>query len=226
MGRCTGGDPSVRRHARFVARRCPALLRRDAFGAVVAELARRHPLLQVHAWYGDKFVDLVAEGFDAAIRVGYLLDSSLVARKIAPVRGNVVASPGYVEMHGAPKTPDDLLNHEILMQGTEPWRFDFEGKRLVVHPRGRFKSDNGVALVAAAVAGLGLAVLPDFLIDEHLQSGALIAVLTDYQVPEAGIYVVRPPGGRPSRKVRVLTEILQEFFGNEGQNGVAENATL
>jgi DNA-binding transcriptional LysR family regulator len=180
---------------------------------VLAELARRNPQLQVHAVYSDRFADLVGEGFDAAIRVGTLPDSSLVARRIGPVYGKVVASPAYLETHGAPKTPSDLLAHEALMQGTEVWRLLDSGKVVVVHPRGRFKADNGQALAAAAVAGLGLAILPDFLIDEHIASGALVAVLTNYPVPEAGIFVVRPPGIHPPRKVKLLTELLVERFG-------------
>ena len=179
---------------------------------VLAELARRNPQLQVHAVYSDRFADLVGEGFDAAIRVGTLPDSNLVARRIGPIYGKIVASPAYLKTHGEPKTPTDLLAHEALMQGTEVWRLLDSGKIVVIHPRGRFKADNGQALAAAAVAGLGLAILPDFLIDEHIASGALVAVLTNYPVPEAGVFVVRPPGNHPSRKVKLLTELLLERF--------------
>jgi DNA-binding transcriptional LysR family regulator len=180
---------------------------------VLAELAGRHPLLQVHAAYTDRFVDLVGEGFDAAVRVGYLSDSNLVVRRIAPIRGKFVASPAYVEAHGAPKTPEDFEHHEALMQGTEPWRLMSNGKAATVRVHGRFKADNGVALAAAAVAGLGIAVLPDFLTEEHIASGALVPVLVDHPPPEAGLFVLRPPGDFPPRKVRTLIEILVERFG-------------
>src|SRR5271169_4291655 len=90
---------------------------------VLAELARRHPLLHVYASYSDRFVDLVGEGFDCAVRIGYLPDSNLIARRIGPILGRLVASPDYVEKHGAPETLDQLLGHEALMQGTEIWRF-------------------------------------------------------------------------------------------------------
>ena len=92
------------------------------------------------------------------------------------------------------------------MQGTESWRFMNRGKPILRHPRGRFKADNGEALLVAALAGLGVAGLPDFLIEPHVASGALAPVLTDYPPPDAGLYVVRPPGDLP-RKVRVLTDI-------------------
>lgn len=180
---------------------------------VLAELARRHPNLQVHAGYTDRRVDLVAEGFDAGIRLGYLTDSSLLARRIRSFRARIVASPAYLAAQGAPATPDDVANHPALMQGTESWRFMI-GKRVrAVHPQGRFKADNGEALVAAALAGLGIAALPDFLIDEHLATGALVPLLIGHPLPEGGLYVVRPPGSHPPRKVRLLTDILIEKFG-------------
>lgn len=179
---------------------------------VLAELPLRHPLLHVHTRYSDRFVDIVAEGFDCAIRVGYLSDSNLIARRVAPLHGKLVASPDYVRVHGAPETPEQLLAHQALMQGTESWRFTDGDRTITVHPQGRFKADNGVALAAAAVAGLGIAVLPDFLIEEHLASETLVAVMTSYPPPEGGIYVVRPPGQHPARKIRVLTELLIAHF--------------
>jgi DNA-binding transcriptional LysR family regulator len=190
-----------------------------SFGAthlapVLAELASRHPKLQVHAAYSDRFVDLVGEGFDAAIRLGYLPDSSLVARRIAPIRGKLVASPAYIAARGAPRSPDELIHHEALMQGPRDWRLLHGDKVISIHPQGRFLADNGQALVSAALAGLGIAMLPDFLTDPHVATGALVPVVTDYTVPEAGLFVVRPPGDHVPRKVRVLTDILIETFSS------------
>ncbi len=179
---------------------------------VLAELARRHPQLQVHAAYSDRFVDLVGEGFDAAIRVGYLTDSNLVVRRVAPLHGKFVASPEYIRSHGAPKTPDDLVDHQALLQGTETWRVVCNGKTAHVGVHGRFKADNAEALRAAALAGLGIAGLPDFIVDQHLATGALVQVLVDFPPPEGGIYIVRPPGDFPARKVRALIEIMVERF--------------
>ena len=180
---------------------------------VFAEMARRHPLLHVQASYGDRFVDIIGEGFDCAIRVGYLNDSNLIARRVGPVTGKLVASPDYIREHGTPETPDELLTHQALMQGTETWQFIDGDKTISIHPQGRFKADNGTALAAAAVAGLGIAWLPDHLIKGYLDSGALVAVMTSYPVPTAGMFVVRPPGQHSTRKVRVLTELLIECFG-------------
>ncbi len=180
---------------------------------VFAEIARRHPLLHVHASYSDRFVDIVGEGFDCAIRVGYLNDSNLIARRVGPVHGKLVASPDYIGEHGAPETPDELLTHQALMQGTETWQFIDGDKTVSIHPQGRFKADNGTALAAAAEAGLGIAWLPDHLIKGYLDSGSLVQVMTRYPVPTGGMFVVRPPGQHSTRKVRVLTELLIEHFG-------------
>jgi DNA-binding transcriptional LysR family regulator len=181
---------------------------------VFADLALRHPLLDVHTAYSDRFVDLVGEGFDVAVRLGLLPDSSLVARRICSFGGKLVASPAYIAARGAPQTPEDLLSHECLLQGTEPWQVMDQGRTITLHPRGRFKADNGEALLSAALAGLGIAALPNLMIAPHVASGALVPVATDYPPPEAGMFVVRPPGDFPPRKVRALTEILLERFGN------------
>lgn len=181
------------------------------YAPVLAEMARRHPLINIQTCYTDRFLDLVAEGYDCAIRVGYLQDSNLVARRIGPVHGKLVASPEYIEAHGAPDTPDEIVGHEALMQGTEAWHF-MDGDRIVsVRPQGRFKADNGTALVAAAVAGLGLAYLPDDFTDKHIASGALVPVMTRFPPPPAAAYLLRPPGQHPARKIRVLAELLIEY---------------
>lgn len=182
------------------------------FAPVFTELAKRHPNLHVHAIYSDRFVDMISEGFDCAIRVGYLQDSNLVARRVGPIYGKLVASPDYIKAHGAPEHPDQILEHPALMQGTETWQFMDGDKIVSVRPQGRFKADNAVALVTAALAGLGIAWLPDGITQEHVASGALVPLMTRYPLPSAGIYVIRPPGPHASRKVRVLTELLIECF--------------
>ncbi|TIT09213.1 MAG: LysR family transcriptional regulator [Mesorhizobium sp.] len=182
------------------------------FAPVLAEMARQHPKLHIHTSYNDRFVDLIAEGFDCAIRAGYLQDSNLIAKRVGPFHGKLVASPDYIEAHGSPETVDEIVNHQALMQGTETWQF-MDGDRIVmVQPQGRFKADNAMALAAAAAAGLGIAWLPDCIIHEYVASGALVPVMTHYPPPAAGVYVVRPPGQHPARKVRVLTEMLTEHF--------------
>ncbi|QJT83721.1 LysR family transcriptional regulator [Kosakonia sp. MUSA4] len=182
------------------------------FAPVLARMALNHPRLHIHLSFSDRFVDLIAEGFDCAIRVGYLPDSSLMARRVGPIYGKLVASPQYIKMHGAPDNPKELVNHHALMQGTEAWQF-MDGKKIVtVNPQGRFKADNATALAAAAIEGLGIAWLPDGVTRPYVASGALVPIMTRYPPPPAGIYVVRPPGQHPAQKVRILTDMLIACF--------------
>lgn len=178
------------------------------FAPALAEMAHCHPHLHIQSCYSDRFVDLIAEGFDCALRVGYLADSNLIAKRIVTIEGTLVASPHYIKAHGAPKTPDEIVAHEALMQGTETWQFMDGDKILTVQPQGRFKADNALALAAAAAAGLGIAFLPDCITHDHVRSGALVPIMTRYPPPPAGAFVVRPPGLHPARKIRVLIDTL------------------
>jgi len=184
------------------------------FAPVLADMARRHPSLHIHTSYTDRKVDLIREGFDCAIRVGFLQDSNMLAKLVGRIFAKYVASPEYIAKYGSPETPEEFVIHEAVLQGTEAW-FAMDGNKMVtMNPQGRFKADNGVALMHAALAGLGIAGLPEILIAEHLASGALIPVMPRFPCPKIGIYVVRPPGQNASRKMRVLTEMLTECFGH------------
>jgi DNA-binding transcriptional LysR family regulator len=182
------------------------------FAPVLAEMAAFHPLLHIHASYSDRVVNLTGEGYDCAIRIGYLRDSSLIAKRVGPISAKLVASPDYVKANGAPETPDDIVEHQALMQGTESWQFMDGAKTITVHPQGRHKADNATALAVAAVSGLGIAYLPDGVTDEYIASGALVPVMSRYPPPTAGIYVVRPSGRNPSAKIQDLTDRLIACF--------------
>ncbi len=184
----------------------------DHIAPVLARLASKHPQLHVHSSYTDRHIDLLAEGFDCAIRLGHLKDSELIAKCVGPIYVTLLASPSYIKQYGAPETPEELITHQSLMQGMESWQFMCDGKIIKVHPQGRFKADNGTALLAAALAGLGIACLPNGLIYNYVVSGQLVPVMKQYPIAPAGAYIIRPPGRHPSRKVRVLTEMLTEFF--------------
>jgi DNA-binding transcriptional LysR family regulator len=183
---------------------------------VLAELAVRHPRLEVDAAYSDRFVDLIGERYDVAVRLGNLADSSLIARRIAPIKAVMVASPAYLERRGAPQRPEDLDGHDAVTQLSEAWRFRDGKREIVVRPRARFRADSGQAMLDAVVAGVGVAALPTFLAGHELESGRLVAILRDFPLPEAGFWVVRPPpASHVSAKVRALTELLVERFGGE-----------
>lgn len=186
---------------------------------VLAELLARHRRLSIDAVYTDRLVDLIAERFDAAVRLGVLTDSTLVARRIAPIRAAVVASPGYLAEHGRPKTPDDLRAHQCLIYtGTrqpQQWRFRAGKRWLSIRVDGRIHSDNGESIATAAIGGLGIAMVPTFLVASAIESRALEPLLADYPVPEAGLYLVRPPGAHVPAKVRALIDAMVERFGGE-----------
>ena len=182
------------------------------FAPVLASMARLFPQLQIHSSYSDQIVDLVGEGFDCAIRLGHVHESSLIAHKIGAIPEVIVASPLYITANGSPETAEELLTHEVLMRGLECWQLLEGGKRISIRPQGRFKADNGNALVAATLAGLGVACFPLSLIRQHIESGELVPVMTRYSLPPAGVYVVRPPAQHPNRRIRILTELLFEHF--------------
>ena len=182
---------------------------------VIAALALRHPRLAIDTGYTDRHVDLVGEGYDAAVRLGTLADSSLIARRIATVRSRLVASPGYLAGAGTPRTPADLAAHAMVPHHDQIWTFARDGKRETFRPRGRFTTDSGQAELAAVVAGLGIAVMPDFLAGPAIGRGELAVLLDGWEIPPAGLYVVRPPPAEPvPMKVRALVEIMVETFGD------------
>ena len=174
-----------------------------------------HPKLRVDLSLGDRRADILAEGFDVAVRMGSLPDSTLVARRIAPLRLAVLASPAYLDRHGTPARPRDLADHDCIVYTVSDgdiWRFR-EGERFTsVRVRGRFRSDSPEAMRAAAVAGHGIAGLPTYLLGDALAQGALVRLLSDYPVAEAGLYAVRPPGPPPA-KTRAFIDALAARFG-------------
>jgi DNA-binding transcriptional LysR family regulator len=182
----------------------------------LAELSLRYPRLQIQSFYSDKFVDLIGDRFDAAVWIGNLTDSSLVAKRIAKIRSGVVASPDYIERHGRPLTIDDVSHHRTLIHTDQVWRFRQGNRMVTIRPEPNFIADNSQALLAAARAGLGLALLPSYLIGPGLEDGSLVPVLEDLFSQEEGLYLVRPPsaGAMPS-KVRVLSDVLTARFGRD-----------
>lgn len=196
----------------------------SSFGAshiapVIADLARRYERLQIHTLYSDRYVDLVGEGFDCGIRVGYLPDSNMVARRIGDFSVRLFASPQYIERHGAPRTPKDIPSHQAVMIGTETWKFTEGGKTLTVHPQGRFKADSAGAIAEATAAGVGIAALPDTIAAPYVTAGTLVPIMERHRLPSVGIFVVRPPGHHLARKVRVLIDLLVERFSGPETRG-------
>jgi DNA-binding transcriptional LysR family regulator len=178
----------------------------------------RYPDVELDMIMSDRFVDLVDEGFDMAVRIGKLTDSSLVARKLAPNRRTVCAAPAYLQKRGIPTSPDDLKAHECLCYSNlgmaQEWRFVRpDGRPWPVEVSGRLHANNGDALRAAALRGFGLAVLPSFLVGHDFQSGALVSVLEDVLPQDSAVHAVYPHARHLSPKVRAFVDFLAERFG-------------
>ena len=185
---------------------------------LMPEFARLHPAVVVDLGLSDRFVDLVEEGWDLAIRIGRMLDSSMVARRLASCRMAVCGSPDYLAAHGRPNSVKQLAAHNCLSytlsrtQTGGRWLFGPDGQ-VGVPVAGNLRANNGDVLVAAAVAGQGLIYEPTFLLSEALKDGRLIAIALDELCIELpGIYAVHPAGRLPPAKVRAFVDFLAQRF--------------
>lgn len=173
-----------------------------------------HPQLNLDVQLADRLIDLVDEGFDLAIRIARLEDSSLISRQIAATRLVLCAAPSYLERRGVPAHPSDLATHDVvgysLLATGDQWQFEGPDGPVSVKVRPRFWSNNGDSCIAACVQGAGIQLQPTFLIDEELRRGALVEVLPQYQAATLGIYAVYPTRKFVLPKVRALIELLDE----------------
>ena len=160
----------------------------------------------------DAQVDLIGEGFDAAIRIAVLPDSSLVARRLCGVPLYVVGSPDYLKKHGRPKHPLHLAQHRCIGYSStttpETWRFSKGGKSASVRPTGPLRVNNGDAMMPALIAGIGLAILPEFIVRDALAAGQLEILLSGWSLPSGAVYWVTPPGGPRPKRVEILADFL------------------
>lgn len=188
-------------------------------GPALADFARLHPRVEMDVSLSDRTVDLVAGGFDMAVRIGNLPDSSLVARRIAPVRAVLVASPDYLDARGRPAHPRDLNGHDFLVYANvgsgEQWRFRVGNRWEYVRGHTRLRADNGELLREAACAGLGLVILPSFIAAPAIDGGKVEVLLRDYPLEESGLHLVMPPGRATTARVRALIDFLSQRFGPE-----------
>lgn len=176
----------------------------------------RFPEVDIDLAMTDRFVDLIEDGFDVGVRIAKLADSSMIARKLAPIRMAVCASPSYLARCGVPATPADLAQHECLGYGAAggEWRFAKpDGAPWPVAVRGRLGVDNGDALRSAALHGVGLVMLPTFIVGADMQTGALVSVLAEYVPQERALYAVYPHARHLSPKVRVFVDFLVARLG-------------
>jgi len=181
----------------------------------LADFAAAHPRVELDIEFEDRTVDLTGGGYDLAVRIGRLADSSLIARRIAPVRKHVVASPSYLAGRGRPGRPADLAGHDILLYANEQWRFEVDGRWETIRVSPVLRSNNGDMLLAAARNGLGLVMLPSFIAAPAIEDGGVEVVLTNYPLEEGALHAVMPPGRAVTARVRALVDFLVERFGPE-----------
>ncbi|QIM53111.1 LysR family transcriptional regulator [Hydrogenophaga crocea] len=174
----------------------------------------RHPALTLEVTLSDRVVDLVDEGFDLAVRIAQLPASTLISRRLAGTRLLLCASPGYVAARGAPQHPADIARHDCiaytLFSSGDLWHFEGPDGPTAVKVQGRLRSNNGDTCVQAALQGQGLILQPSFLVDPHLRSGALVALMPGWHAVELGVYAVYPTRRHVAPKVRLLIDFLAQ----------------
>lgn len=182
-----------------------------------------YPAVTIDLHLSDATVDLVAEAFDLALRIGALPDSSLRARRLRGVERVTVAAPAYLDRHGRPAHPHDLEAHACFgyayLQTRDVWTFvDAAGETVTVRPSGPLTVNNAEAAMPALLAGLGIAVMPDFVCEEALAAGTLERVLPDWERAPVGLYLVSPPTTARPERIRLLSAFLAQSLGSAGDS--------
>ncbi|VVO56241.1 HTH-type transcriptional regulator DmlR [Pseudomonas fluorescens] len=182
-------------------------------GCLLPVFLQRYREVTVEVDLSDRPVDLLSEGYDLALRIGVLEDSTLIARRIASIQRVYCASPAYLAERGIPRKPEDLHAHDCLPYGhgrQVQWRFEGQGKPLAVNVTGRMRVNNGELLRDAAVAGMGITYLPTFIVGAALKDGRLVPVLDEFRPQPLTLSAVYPQHRQSSRPVQALIEFLRE----------------
>jgi DNA-binding transcriptional LysR family regulator len=188
-------------------------------GPAVAEFMAKFPDLKIELTLSDRFIDPIEEGVDVTVRIAELADSSFVARKLAPARRAYVASPSFVAKYGAPNTPEDLAHLPCLSYGhttsLQRWRIVVDGEAIATPINSVLCSNNGDVLRTAALAGLGVAELPTFLIGPDIEAGRLKTVLDRFPQPAFGVHALYASNRYLAAKTRAFVDFLAQRFGDE-----------
>ncbi|MGB5853764.1 MAG: LysR substrate-binding domain-containing protein [Oceanisphaera sp.] len=177
---------------------------------LVNDFVLLYPDLEVQMNLTNQKLDLVAEGYDLAVRLGKLEDSSMMAKRLSSRTQYVCASPNYLSTYGVPHSLSELEQHNCLQGNLDYWRFQEQGKARNVRVKGNIRCDSGWALLDAALKGIGIVQLPDYYVQPALDAGQLIPLLELYQEPDDGIWAIYPHNRHLSPKVRMLLDFLSE----------------
>ena len=175
---------------------------------LINDFMQQYTDIEVTAYLSNQQLDLVDEGFDLAIRLGKLSDSSMMAKKLTERTNFVCASPAYLEKYGIPHSLSELNKHNCLLGTRDYWHFSDGGKEKNIRVAGKLRCNSGSVLVDAALKGLGIVQLPDYYIKEHLTNGNLITLLDNYKAPDEGIWAIYPQNRHLSPKIRLLVDYL------------------
>lgn len=200
----------------------PMTYGKNTVATLLPEFLARYPDVTIELHLSDAIVDLIGDGFDAAIRIAALPDSSLIARRLCPVTRHIVAAPSYLARHGRPTHPSELAAHKCLgyayLSTPGVWHFAHaSGEQVSIRPNGPFSVNNGEAALPALIAGLGIGALPDFIVGGAIARGDLESILDDWSQTPIGIYLVTPPGGPCPARVEVLLDFLAEKIADGGK---------
>ncbi len=186
---------------------------------LIPEFLLRYPKISIDLVMDDKAVDLVEHGFDVAIRNGELADSSLIARRLAPIHSIVCASPAYLANHSRPSSPSELSEHNCLLYSystnKDQWQFKKKEEQVCIHVEGNYRVNNSEALKLALIKGLGIGRLPSFVAGDALRDGSLINLFPEYRMPAKKVYAVYPERHYLPAKVRAFLDFSIEFFGED-----------
>ncbi len=187
-------------------------------GPVVAEFLCEYRGISIDMHLSDAKVDLIGEGFDIGLRIALLPDSSLRARKLRDVKTHIVAAPSYLERMGTPRHPAELGEHECLryslLTTPELWRFtNLKGEEAAFRPNGRLRANNSDVMLYSLRSGHGIAVVPDFIINGDLASGAVVTILEEWRPQQVALHLVTPPGMIRPARVTALIEYLVARLG-------------
>jgi len=197
----------------------PVTFGTSSLAPFITQYLAQYPETQVELTLSDRIVDPVEEGYEVILRIGELSDSQMIAYPLRPYRLIACASPGYLTQNGVPETPADLAAHSCLVYGIwSPqapcrWQFYQDGKMQEIQPAGRLRSNDGRALLHAAVSGYGVTLGPEDVLSEEIRAGRLVQVLPDYDGPSRPMHVLTPAGLRQTVKIRSFIQALRETFG-------------
>jgi len=193
----------------------PATYGEQRLTPVIAEYTARYPKVRIDLVLSNRVIDMAEEGVDVTIRSGPIADTTLIARPLQPGRVLVAASPAYLKRHGTPRHPSDLARHNCLVfaGAGASWRFRRGEEKVEVSVQGTLVSNTGASLVMAAIAGMGVTLQADVLMEPAMEAGRLVRLLPQWELPTRAMHILRRPEARPSAKVRSFVDFVLERLG-------------